>query len=264
MTATATIAATEARTTVSDRAIRYLKAGNGDPLVVFHQSIGSLGLTPALEALAQPATVYAFDMPGYGQSERPEWAREPRDLAILLNAALENLGLERVHLLGLGFGGFVAAELATMDPSRLRSLTLCGAAGLKPREGEIMDEMLMDHVEFVERGFRSKEAFTAFFGAEPDKSVKELWDYSREMTARVSWKPFMFSNKLPHHLKNVTTPALIIWGSADAVVPPVCAQQYREALANSRVEIVQGAGHYVEFEEPATFADLVSGFIAGK
>ncbi|MFN0096433.1 MAG: alpha/beta fold hydrolase [Dehalococcoidia bacterium] len=264
MTATATSSATEARVSVSDRAIRYLKAGSGAPLVVLHQSSGSLGMTPALESLSKSATVYLFDMPGYGQSERPEWAREPRDIAVLMNAALEGLGLDKVHLLGLGFGGFIAAEMATMDPSRLRSLILVGAAGLKPREGEIMDEMLMDHTEFIERGFRSKESFEAFFGGQPDKSVKELWDFSREMTARISWKPFMFSNKLPHHLKNVATPSLLIWGSADEAVPTVCAQQYHEVLSNSRVELVAGAGHFVEYEEPEKFAALVSGFIAGK
>ena len=56
-------------------------------------------------------------MPGYGQSARPEWAREPRDLAILLLQALCRLGLSRVALVGLGFEEFVAAEMATMSPS---------------------------------------------------------------------------------------------------------------------------------------------------
>ncbi len=262
MSATATMPATDLRVTVCSRAVRYVKAGTGAPVVVFHHSTGSLGWTAALEALAEHNEVYVFDMPGYGGSERPEWARDTRDLAVLMNQAIEAIGLGKAHLLGFGFGGFVAAELATMDPSRVRTLTLVGAAGLKPREGEIMDEMLMDHVEYMERGFRDKAHFEAFFGTEQEKSVKDLWDYSREMTARVAWKPFMFSNRLPHHLDGVPAPALLIWGAADAVIPPICAQQYHDALPNARLEIVADAGHYVEYEEPATVAKLIGDFLA--
>ena len=70
-------------------------------------------------------------MPGYGQSARPEWAREPRDLAILLlNQALDKLGLTGgLTLVGLGFGGFVAAEMATMDQRRLKTLVARRRAG---------------------------------------------------------------------------------------------------------------------------------------
>jgi pimeloyl-ACP methyl ester carboxylesterase len=263
VTTTATSTHTEQRVTVANRAIRIIRGGSGPALVTLHHSTGSLGWLPLHDQLAQSFDVLVPDLPGYGQSERPEWARSPRDVAILINQALEELGLQQVHLVGFGFGGFVAAELATMDPSRLASLTLVGAAGLKPREGEIMDEMLTGYIEYMEAGFRDRDHYVQVFGEEPEASVRELWDFSREMTARICWKPFMFSLQLPHLLGGVKTRTLLIWGSEDRVVPPVCGQQYKEALSNARLEILQGAGHYVEYEETQRVADLIAGHAKG-
>jgi pimeloyl-ACP methyl ester carboxylesterase len=249
---------TEERVSVADRSIRILRGGTGEPLVILHHSTGSMGWLAFHDRLAEKHDVLVPDMPGYGQSDRPEWARSPRDMAILINQAFQSLGLERVHLVGFGFGGFIAAELATMDPSRLASLTLVGAAGLRPREGEIMDEMLTGYVEYMEAGFRDRDHFVQTFGEEPDPTIRELWDYSREMTARICWKPFMFSTQLPHLLKGVPTKTLIIWGSEDRVVPPICGEQYNEAIPNSRLEVLQGAGHYVEYEEPDRVVQLIT------
>ncbi len=258
VTTVATTAFTEHKLSVCGRSIRYLKGGSGTPIVTLHHSTGSIGWLPLHDELAASHTVVVPDMPGYGQSERPEWARDPRDLAILLGMWLDGLRLGQVTLVGFGLGGFVAAELATMDRSRLKALVLVGAAGLQPRTGEIMDEMLMDFVDYMKDGFRDEAAYTRVFGAEPDASLKELWDFSREMSARVSWKPYMFSRKLPHLLGGVSTPALVIWGGEDKVIPPVCGEQYAAALPNARLELLAGAGHYVEYEEPARVAALIA------
>ena len=101
------------------------------------------------------------------------------------------------------------------------------------------------------------------FGEEPEASVRELWDFSREMTARICWKPFMFSTQLPHLLGGVPTKTLLIWGSDDRIVPPVVGHQYKEALPNARLEILQGAGHYVEYEETDRVASLIAAHVKG-
>ena len=102
---TATESHTEHTIEVAGLALRYLKGGAGTPVVVLHHSTGNPGWIPFYERLAERASVYVPDMPGYGQSARAEWAREPRDLAILLLQALRRLGLESPTLVGLGFGG---------------------------------------------------------------------------------------------------------------------------------------------------------------
>ncbi|MXY72869.1 MAG: alpha/beta fold hydrolase, partial [Dehalococcoidia bacterium] len=81
---------------------------------------------------------------------------------------------------------------------------------------------------------------------------------SREMTARLSWKPYMFNRRLAPVLGEVQTPALVVAGSEDRVIPLTCARQYAGGLANATLEIVEGAGHYVDYEEPEALAALVA------
>ncbi len=260
--ATAVESFTEQTIEVAGRNVRLLQGGTGDPVVVLHHSTGNPGWLPFFEQLAGKYAVTVPDMPGYGQSERPPWARDARDLGILLHHTLDKLGLERVTLVGLGFGGYVAAEMAAMNQHRLKALVLIGAAGLQPDEGEILDQMLIDFPDYVRAGFRDDTAFEQVFGAEPEQPIKELWDLSREMTARLTWKPYMFSRRLAPSLSEVQTPTLITWGTQDRVVPPVCAQQYARALPNSRVELIEGAGHLVEYEEPEKVAELIAGHVS--
>jgi pimeloyl-ACP methyl ester carboxylesterase len=241
--------------------LRYLEGGSGQALVTLHHSTGSPGWLPVHEELSKSAQVYLPDMPGFGQSTRPDWARAPRDIAILLIQAFDKLGLDRVAIAGFGFGGFVAAELATMNARRLSHLVLVGAAGLQPEEGEILDEMMVDFDQYVKAGFRSDELYAEVFGDEVTPEMKQLWDFSREMTARLTWKPYMFNRRLAPLLKEVDVPALLIWGEQDQVVPVICGRQYSQALPNARLEVSPGAGHLVEYEEPGRVSGLISDFI---
>ena len=258
---------TETHTTeqieVAGRRVQYLQGGSGDALLVLHHSIGNPGWLPAYEQLSASRKVLVPDLPGYGQSERPEWARDPRDIAILLHQMLDKLGHGAVPVVGLGFGGWIAAEMATMNQQRISSLVLVGAPGIQPDEGEILDQMLVDYDEYVKSGFSDEANYTAEFGEDPAAEVRELWDFSREMTARLTWKPYMFNRRLPHLLQEVQTPTLLVWGADDRVVPMAVAQAYEAALPNASIEVVADSGHLVDMEQPGRLAELVAAHIGG-
>jgi len=147
-----------------------------------------------------------------------------------------------------------------MCPDRIGRLVLVGAPGHQPREGEILDQMMVDYYEYVLAGFRDEGAFQTAFGDDARKRFKELWDYSREMTARLTWKPYMFSRRLAPLLREVRAPALVLHGAQDAVVPVDVARQYAEALPNARLELVPNGGHLVEYEDPVGIADRIAAF----
>lgn len=244
--------------------LRVLSGGNPDnePVVVLHHSTGNPGWLPFHEALAEKLRVYVPDMPGFGQSERPSWARDPRDLGIVLTQTNELAHSSGpVHLVGLGFGGFVAAEMATMNQSSLKSLTLVGAAGTQPRDGEILDQMMVDYPEYVQAGFKNEDAYNKVFGEEGAADMKDLWDFSREMTARITWKPYMFNRRLVPLMSGVQTKTLLIWGEKDAVIPLDCAKQFQDSLPNSELKVIPGAGHLVELEDPAGIAEIITAHI---
>jgi pimeloyl-ACP methyl ester carboxylesterase len=71
----------------------------------------------------------------------------------------------------------------------------------------------------------------------------------------------MYNPTLPHVLGGVSTPALIVWGRDDRIVPLECGERYQKALPHARLEILDGAGHFVDMEQPTRLADLVTRFI---
>ena len=127
---------------VGELSLRYLRKGSGPALVYLHDSLGNIGWLPLFEDLASTFDVVVPDLPGFGGSQCPLWARSTRDIAILVAQLFARLDLDDVTLVGIGFGGWIAAEIATMDPRLVRRLVLIGAAGIKPRTGEIADQML--------------------------------------------------------------------------------------------------------------------------
>lgn len=248
---------TESSIGLSTGKVAYLVGGAGKPIVYLHHSWGSPGAMDVHTSLAESFQVFVPDMPGWSGSERPTWARDVRDIAILTGRFIDSLNLTDICLVGAGFGGYVAMELATMSPSRLESLVLIGAPGLQPEEGEIMDQMMLSHRNYIEQSFRNRDSYVHHFGEEPAQELRELWDHSREMTARVSWKPYFFNRRLEPMLGDMNVRTLLIWGEQDQVVPLTVGEQYERGLPNARREIVVGAGHVVEIEEPGTVADLI-------
>ena len=249
----------ERTVTVAGGDVHVRSAGSGEPLVVFHHDIGVHAWTSCFDRLAERFTVHVPDLPGWGVSDRPEWARNVRDIAVLAGALLDALDLDRTSILGLGFGGYVAAELATVAQARIDRLTLVGAMGVKPAEGEILDQFLINHRDYVRQGFATSEGFETHFGEEPELEQLMTWDLSREMTTRVTWKPYMHNAALPHLLPTVQTPTLLVWGSEDRIVPLEAGRMYEATLPNARLEVVDGAGHWLELERPDELAQLVAG-----
>ena len=258
MTTATAIATTKRVIPVTNLDLHLREGGEGAPIVLLHRSTGTLGWDRLEEKLAERFRVITPDLPGYGESERPDWAREPRDIALLVARMIERLELTDVTLVGLGFGGFVAAELATANEERLKSLVLVSAAGIKPREGEIVDQMLIGHDVYVRQGLNDEADFETRFGTDVHDDVKDVWEFSRIMTARVTWSPYMFSRRLPHLLSEVQTPSLVVWGDNDRIIPTDSGQQYVEGLADARMEVVASAGHLVEWDQPDQLAELIT------
>ncbi len=251
--------------TVTGTALHVARAGTGAPLVVLHHDIGSPARLPFYDALARHFTVLVPSHPGYDGSERPAFLRSVRDVAVVYQGLLGARALTRepgrVSLVGLGFGGWIAAEMATMAPRAFRRLVLVGAMGIKPERGEIADQALLSYIDYVRRGFADQGVFDRLFGAEPPTATLEQWDLNREMTFRIAWKPYMYNPTLPHLLGGVATPTLVVWGRDDRIVPLECGERYTKALPRSRLEIVEGAGHFVAMEKPEELARLVTRFV---
>ncbi len=241
--------------------LHVARAGRGRPLVVLHHETGTLDRLPLYDALAAHFDVLVPHHPGYSRSQRPDWMRSTRDIAVIYRGLLSELKIDGAALVGLGFGGWIAAEMASMAPADLSRLILVGAMGIKPPVGDILDAAVTGYVDYARAGFHDQKAFDRVYGAEPSGEQLEMWDVCREMSFRIAWKPYMYSQTLPHLLCAVRVPALVVWGDDDKVVPQSAAKRYVEALPNAKLEIVKASGHCVDMEQPEALAKLVTNFI---
>ena len=165
-------------------------------------------------------------------------------------------------MVGLGFGGWIAAELAMMCHHAISHLVLVNAMGFQPREGEILDQFLINTIDYVRSGFENHDKYIELYTAEPTLDQLERWEINREMTSRIAYKPYMFDQTLPQLIGGVSNPTLIVWGARNRIVPPICGEQYRDAIAGARLETISSAGHFLEVEKPAELAKMVKDFAA--
>jgi pimeloyl-ACP methyl ester carboxylesterase len=261
---TATISAlawTTEEVRVAGSSVRLRIAGRGTPLLVLHHDIGTLEQLPFYAALTERFTVLLPSHPGYDGSERPGWMRGVRDVAVTYQALLAQRGLADLAVVGLGFGGWIAAEMATMSPGAFRRLVLVGAMGIKPADGEILDQALVSYIDYVRAGFVDQAVFDRLFTPDPPTAQLEQWDLNREMTFRIAWKPYMYNPTLPYLLGGVQTETLLVWGRQDAIVPVGVGEQYARAVPRSRLRVVEGAGHFLEMEQPEALAKLIVPFV---
>jgi len=240
--------------------LRVIRGGRGRAVLVLHHDTGTPDRLPFYDALAARFDVILPNHPGFGVPEKPAWMRHPRDLAALYQWLLAELGVERASLVGLGFGGWVAVEMAALAPRDFHRLVVVGAMGVKPPHGDILDQAIISYIDYARAGFHDQAAFAKVYG---DVTTDQLvaWDLCREMCFRIAWKPYMYSQTLPHLLGGVRAPALVVWGDDDKVVPKSAGELYARSLPEARLETVAAAGHCVDMEQPEALARLVVPFI---
>jgi len=250
----------ESAMTIAGGKLHLMRAGSGRPVLVLHHDIGSPDRLPFYDALARSFDVLVPHHPGWGKSERPQWLRSVRDIASIHSWLLSDLGLTDVALVGLGFGGWIAAEMASQSPTAYRKLVLVGAMGINPPGGYIADQAIVSYIDYPKAGFHDEAAFTRVYGDVTTDQL-EQWDICREMVFRTAWKPYMYSQTLPHLLGGIRAPALVVWGDDDRHVPKSAGDAYVKALRNARLETVAACGHYVDMEKPDELARLVTAFV---
>ena len=251
---------TEEYVEVAGARTQIFKGGSGAPLVVLHGARGNPGWLPYHEALAQRFTVYAPSYPGYDKSGRPGWVSTITDVAHFYLGLLSNLGLEQVPLVGFSMGGWVAAEIAAMSPTRIKGMVLVDAVGIKPQVGEITEVLMVSPPQV------RPLAYYDYSKAPPEPELTQeeqnvLWE-NRVMESRLCWKPYMHNPNLPEYLKLIRVPALIVWGRQDRIVPLNCGEIYNQVLQGSTLKVIEECGHSPQLEKPQEFLDATLGFLS--
>lgn len=242
-------------------------AGDGPPLLILHGADGWDGLQPFHDGLAASFQVFAPSLPGFGRTELPEWMDSVDDLAYFSLDLVEALGVKEISVVGLGFGGWVAAEMAVRSEARLRRLVLADTVGIKVSDREtsdIADIFVLSRDEFARLTWHDPKAADGMkIPGTPGLTDDELTGALRawQTVSTLGWKPFMHNPKLRRRLSRIKTPTLVLWGESDRVVSPDYGRAYQQAIPGSAFKLIPRAGHYPHRERPDDFVAAVTSFL---
>jgi pimeloyl-ACP methyl ester carboxylesterase len=256
----------EEKLTVNGTTIRLLRGGppqgndSAPPLVFLHGAGGHTGWMSFLDALAGEYQVFAPEHPGFGRSDDPSWLDEVGDLAYFYLDVLAALGLRDVHLIGTSLGGWIAAELAVRNDTRLKTLTLVGAVGI-PADGKPIDDIFRMSVEENLRRFYADQERAARRLGDMAKLDPMLYAKNRSTVTRLAYRPRFFNPGLAKWLHRITVPTLLIYGDKDGLVPPRFGEAYHAVIPGSQLVVMSDAGHAPFDEQKDAFLATFRGFV---
>ncbi|MGH3387407.1 MAG: alpha/beta fold hydrolase [Actinomadura sp.] len=248
--------------------VHLLRGGEGPPLLFLHAAGGAGQWHEYLQLLAQRYEVFAPDHPGFGGSDELPEVEGIDDLVYHYLDVIERLGLDRPHVVGGSFGGWIAAELAVAAPHAIGSLVLLSAAGLRLPDHPVTDLFFLSPPQLGAALFHDPDKGAAFLsaGAGDVDPIDAVLAAYRDATAlaRFSWVPFLNNPKLARRLRRITAPTLVAWPSDDRVIPIAHGHRYAELIPNAEFTVVEDCGHAMYFERPARFAEITGDFLAAN
>jgi pimeloyl-ACP methyl ester carboxylesterase len=266
---------------------RVVEAGGGEPLVMMHGLSGHAesfirNVVPLSEAGYH---VYAVDAIGHGFTDKPADVtyHSPifeKHLVDLLDA----IGAETAHLVGQSLGAWTAWRVALAHPERVRSLTSATGAGIllsdeasKRQSEEIHKKVGSVTARALEEPTRERvRARLEWLMASPERVSDELVETryrifnlpdSRAVMGKVSSEQTSEDNRAnlltEDDLARTEVPVLLLWTDKNPTVPPAIAERAAQIVPGARYELIEDAGHWPQFEQPAEFHRILLDFLSG-
>ncbi|MYE65301.1 MAG: alpha/beta fold hydrolase [Acidimicrobiaceae bacterium] len=257
---------------------RVLEAGRGDKNMLLVHGVGAradrwrLNLGRFADAGYHP---YAIDLPGHGLAEKGDrFDHSVPNYAAFARAVLDQIGSDRVYLVGTSLGGHILATVACEIPERVAGLVLVGTLGMAPIGPEARERtagLIGDtSPEMVDRKLHSVLHDDSLVTAALHREEVRINNSpgAAESFERIS---DYFANRIDDHVVGERLaamggrmPILLVWGRQDLGFPLAMGEAAHELLAGSRLAIMDDAAHAPYFERPDTFNAIVIQFFAGR
>ena len=234
-----------------------------------------------LDDLRPDFDVLLYDYLGQGRSSCPDEPYSIPDFCHHLTAILDHLGIGRVHVMGISYGGFIALDYGRLYQERLHTLTLSGILLSHERQFAMYQDLSL---RFYRAGAEVFELYThylyekifgeAFLRAVPEEALETMRRRFHERYRDRVWclqrlteaqDPFFdgLDRRLPEY-RAIRTPTLMLAGGQDRAVPPWQQRKVCDVLEDARFEIVKGSGHVVYLERRQHFFATLKAFLQAK
>jgi pimeloyl-ACP methyl ester carboxylesterase len=253
----------------------YLEAGAGDPVLMLHGSGPGVSAMANWQynigALSQQFHVLAPDIVGFGATQRPD------DIVYSLRtwtdhvwAFLDAHDIEKAAIVGNSLGGRIALQMATDRPDRITKIVLMGAPGV----GMTLTEGLAALRAYEPSHDAMRDLLRNYFAVDPamitDDLVAIRYEASVADGAYEAYRAMFFD---PQHagselgiaaeeVRAIDTPALLVHGREDKVVPMQVSVTMLGLLPNADLHVFSACGHWTQIERADEFSALVADYLA--
>jgi 2-hydroxy-6-oxonona-2,4-dienedioate hydrolase len=250
-------------------ALAVRRFGAGAPLVLIHGGVGSWTHWSAnVEALAQHFALTVIDLPGYGDAPDPI-DQEPDGYlkGVARNLVRAMRGRESLGLVGFSFGAVVCTAIALQLGAHVKAMSLLGPGGFGNPGGRNINLLPVPSLAEDPAGHRAAVAHNlgAFMLSRTPAQDHSVVDLHSANLARVRFdsRRISFQDRIVDDLEKLSCPLQVIWGGADRLPIPSLqarAERIRKARPDAEIEIVPGAGHWVQYEAPRAVDALLIEF----
>ena len=242
--------------------IHTMRDGTGAPLLFLHGANGVAGWSPFFAELANDFDVIVPEHPCFGKSDDAPWIADVPDLAMFYIGFLEQLNLRDVHIVGTSLGGWIAAEIASRDSSRIASVTLVAPAGVGLSDTPPGDYSSWSAAQLTRNLVFDQSIAERLLSAQPTPEQLELQVRNCRAATKFVWEPGLVSPALEKWLHLIKIPTSILWGTQDKLLPVAYADRWRQLIPQASVTLIDDCGHLPHVERAATLSSSIKSFIS--
>jgi 3-oxoadipate enol-lactonase len=244
--------------------IGYDEAGDGEATpIVFLHGVGSDKSVwhPQLSHFGKTRRAIALDYPGYGDSDPAPEGTTRDDYARAIISAMGELGADRAHVCGLSLGGVVAIAMHAAAPERCASLILADTFAVHPDGRAIYERSLAGSRDLPAMAEARVDALLAQ-PADPDvrREVVETMSRIDPAAYRIGAEAVWAADQR-ERAQAIGVPALILCGDRDRITPVDLSSELVDLIRGARMQVIAGAGHLTNLEQPAEFNAAVGLFL---
>ena len=237
--------------------------GSGEPVILLHPRTGNSEIWQhTVAALAENGyRAIAIDHPGWGKSEVHD-AQNPAPVAETIDALLDHLELDQVHVVGTAIGGYIAMDYAAWQPERTKSLVIAASGlGLQndPEYAAFRERARIPAVDRQPSYIR--EISPTYRGMNPEGVTRwrEIYKNAQQQGAV---EPPLRTPNTPEKLASIRVPTLVIAGGTDLVTPSGAMRLWsRHIRATKEFLVIPEAGHVLVWEQPQVFNQILIDFL---
>ena len=247
--------------------IGYTEMGGGDAVpVVFLHGVGSDKSVwhRQLEHFSAERRAIAFDYPGYGESDPAPEGTTRDDYAAAIISAMHELGVDRAHICGLSLGGVVAIAIHHAAADRCASLILADTFAVHPNGRAVYERSVAASSDLR----AAAEARVDVLLAQP--AIPEVRSEVVETMARIDPAAYRIGAEAVwladqrQRVQDIGVPTLVLVGNQDLITPPELSSELIDLVPDARMQVISGAGHLTNLENPAEFNAIVGQFIQDR